>query len=191
MTNTLRTIALIGLMPMVTACASASAKSRAADRPSMNVPPPPPRVIAPTPEPPPEPVNDLPSAPTPAREGRPPAREASPKPSASDSKPEAKAGAPAEPVAPPPPTTPAPQLRTPQTADSSGAARNVHATVERANTMLSGVDYGPLSNERKKAYNDAKRFIRQAEDALKRGNFAFAQGVATKAETLARELSGK
>jgi hypothetical protein len=71
------------------------------------------------------------------------------------------------------------------------AARNVHATVERATTMLGGVDYGPLSNDRKKAYNDAKRFIRQAEDALKRGNFAFAQGVATKAETLARELSGK
>jgi hypothetical protein len=57
--------------------------------------------------------------------------------------------------------------------------------------MLGGVDYGPLSNNRKKAYNDAKRFIRQAEDAIKRGNFAFAQGVATKAETLARELSGK
>ena len=67
----------------------------------------------------------------------------------------------------------------------------MQATVERANTMLSGVDYGPLSNNRKKAYNDAKRFIRQAEDALKRRNFAFAQGVATKAETLARELSGR
>ena len=56
---------------------------------------------------------------------------------------------------------------------------------------MSSVNYGPLSNERKKAYDDAKRFIQQAEEALKQGNLAFAQGVATKAETLARELSGR
>jgi hypothetical protein len=197
MRNTLRTIALLGLIPMAGACASASAKGKAADRPAMNVPPPPPRVIEPTPEPPPEPVGDLPSASgtSSPRPGRPESRSASPKPEASKAT-EAKAGeaAPAEatpPVAASPPGTPPPQLRTPQTADTDGAARNVQATVERANTMLGGVDYGPLSNNRKKAYNDAKRFIRQAEDALKRGNFAFAQGVATKAETLARELSGK
>jgi hypothetical protein len=191
MRNTVRIIALIGLIPMVNACASASANSKSADRPAMNVPPPPPRVIEPTPEPPPEPVVDLPSAPVPNGPSRPP-RPAPPKP-------EAKTDPPAE-ISPKPeaaksaeakPDAPAPQLRTPQTADTSGAARNVHATVERANTMLSGVDFGPLSNNRKKAYNDAKRFIKQAEDAIKRGNFAFAQGVATKAETLARELSGK
>ena len=52
-------------------------------------------------------------------------------------------------------------------------------------------NFGPLSNERKKAYNDAKLFLQQAEEALKQGNFAFAQGVATKAETLARELAGR
>lgn len=155
----------------------------------MNVPPPPPRVIEPTPEPPPEPVNDLPSTPPPnpgaSRAARPPAP-----------KPEVKAEPPAEVVPkadPPKPADPKAdaQLRTPQTADTDGAAKNVHASVERANIMLNGVDYGRLSNERKKAYNDAKRFIRQAEDALKRGNYLFAQGVATKAETLARELSGK
>jgi hypothetical protein len=162
----------------------------------MNVPPPPPRIIEPSPEPPPEPVNDLPS---PTASSSNPGAVRPPRPAAP--KPEAKTDPPAElpkPEAPKPqevkpdtPADPATQLRTPQTADTSGAARNVHATVERANTMLGIVDYGPLSNNRKKAYNDAKRFIRQAEDALKRGNFAFAQGVATKAETLARELSGK
>lgn len=181
---------LLLLVPLASGCASASANSKPADRPAMNVPAPPPRVIEPTPEPAPEPVNDLPSAPaansSTSRPPRPPT-----------AKPEAKAEPPAE-VSPKPEApksaeakADAPQLRTPETADTSGAARNVQATVERANTMLSGVDYGPLSNNRKKAYNDAKRFIRQAEDALKRGNFAFAQGVATKAETLARELSGK
>lgn len=187
-------IPVIVLAPLMGACASASAKGKAADRPAMNVPPPPPRVIEPTPEPaPPEPVNDLPNAPAANSGTSRPSRPASPKP---ESKPETPAEAPkaeaAKPAEPKPdPSNPAPQLRTPQTADTDGAARNVQATVERANTMLGGVDYGPLSNNRKKAYNDAKRFIRQAEDALKRGNFTFAQGVATKAETLARELSGK
>jgi hypothetical protein len=163
----------------------------------MNVPVPPPRIIEPTPEPPsPEPVNELPAAPPSGAGAARPPRPSAPKP---ETKAEAKPGAEAPPVTDPAPApvTPAPaapalpQLRTPQTADTSGAARNVQSTVERANTMLGGVDYGPLSNDRKKAYNNAKRFIRQAEDALKRGNFAFAQGVATKAETLARELSKK
>ena len=183
------------LVPLASGCASASA-TKPADRPAMNVPEPPPRVIEPSPEPPPDPVNDLPIPPTNSGASR-SARATAPKPSASEVKPETKVGAadpvvadPA-PVAPPPPATPQPQLRTPQTADTSAAARNVHATVERASTMLGGVDYGPLSDDRKKAYNDAKRFIRSAEDAIKRGNFVFAQGVATKAETLARELSGK
>jgi outer membrane biosynthesis protein TonB len=194
MRKLLRVIPLLVLAPLLGACASTWAKGKPADRPAMNVPPPPPRIIEPTPEPEPEPVNDLPAPPPNSGTSRPP-RPTPPKP-------EAKAEPPAE-VSPKPeaakpaeakadPSSPSsPQLRTPQTADTNGAEKNVHATVERANTMLNGVDYGPLSNERKKAYNDAKRFIRQAEDALKRGNYLFAQGVATKAETLARELSGK
>lgn len=193
MRKLLLAIPAIVLAPLLGGCASASAKAPA-DRPAMNVPPPPPRIIEPSPEPPPEPVNELPTAP-PAGSGaiRAP-RPAAPRPEA---KPETPAEAPKPEAAKPaevkaePPSEPVPQLRTPQTADTSGAARTVHETVERATTMLGGVDYGPLSNNRKKAYNDAKRFILQAEDALKRGNFAFAQGVATKAETLARELSGK
>jgi len=48
-----------------------------------------------------------------------------------------------------------------------------------------------LSNERKKAYKDAQLFLQQAEDALKDGNIVLAQAVATKAETLARELAGR
>lgn len=185
-------IPVIVLAPLMGGCASTSAKGKPSDRPAMNVPPPPPRVIEPTPEPPPEPVSDLPNVPAsnsgPSRAPRP----ASPKPEARTEPPaevpKIEAAKPAEEKEA---SAPVPQLRTPQTADASGAARNVLATVERASTMLSGVDYGPLSNNRKKAYNDAKRFIRQAEDGLKRGNYAFAQGVATKAETLARELSGK
>jgi hypothetical protein len=184
---------VLGLAPLMAACASASAK--AIDRPALNVPPPPPRVVEPSAEPMPEPVGDIPSSPnitSPPRPGR-TARETA-KPPASETKTEAKPEAPKpetapapEPVAPVPPPA---QLRTPQTADTSGAAKTVQATIDRARGTLNKVDYAPLSNERKKAYNDAKRFMDQAEAALKEGNLVFAQGVANKAETLAKELAG-
>ena len=44
---------------------------------------------------------------------------------------------------------------------------------------------------RKTAYNDAKLLLEQADDALKEGNMAYAQGLANKAETLAKELAGR
>ena len=67
----------------------------------------------------------------------------------------------------------------------------MRTTIDTARGILNGVNFGPLSTARKKAYNDAKLFLQQAEDALKDGNVAIAQGFATKAETLARELSGR
>jgi len=180
-------VSLVGL----SACASVSAKTPV-DRPALMVPPPPPRVIEPAPEPPPEPVSELPVSPSvtpPPRPGRAASREASPKPEPPKAA-EAKAGDP-PPEPPPAPVPPVAQLRTPQTADTSGAAKNVRATIDSAHAMLNTVNYGPLNNERKKAYNDVKLFIQQAEDALKQGNLVFARGVATKAETLARELAGR
>ena len=53
------------------------------------------------------------------------------------------------------------------------------------------MNYGPLSNERKKAYNDAKKLLEEAEDALKKSDLVRAQAVASKAETLAKELAGQ
>ena len=172
------------------ACASVQAKSKPADLGGLNVPPPPPHIVAPA-EVPPEPVGELPpvssggsrstTRPTstkPEAKAEPPA-EVSPKPeSAKPAEAKADAGPPAQP-------------RTPQTADTSGAARAVRTTIDTARGILNGVNFGPLSNARKKAYNDAKLFLQQAEDALKDGNLAFAQGVANKAETLARELAGR
>jgi hypothetical protein len=188
-------ISLVALAPLASACASASAKTKPADRPPLAVPPPPARVIEPAPEPDPvpEPVPDLPPVPAPSRPSRPTSRDANPK-QEPPKPPETKAGesTPSETPAPAPAAPqPAPQLRTPQTADSSEAERNVQSTIDRASKLLGGVNYAPLSNERKKAYNDAKMFIQQAEEASKQGNFVFAQGVANKAETLAKELAGR
>jgi hypothetical protein len=179
------------------ACASASAKGKPSDKPALNVPPPPPRIIEPAPEPMPEPVSELPTAPattTPPASRSNRSRESKP-PTNTDSKPAEQK--PAE----PPPTDPAPvaqppaqppaQLRTPQTADSENASKAVRATVQNANSLLSNIDYRQLSKVRQKAYNDAKQFILQAEDAIKQGNFVFAQGMANKAEQLARELAGR
>ena len=82
-------------------------------------------------------------------------------------------------------------MRTPQTADTGSAGKSVQTTIDRAKSTLAAVKFDSLSNERKKAFNDAKLFIQQAEDALKEGNIVFAQANASKAETLARELAGR
>jgi outer membrane biosynthesis protein TonB len=176
-------------------CVSAQAKG--SDKPALNVPPPPSHVVE-LPAEPLEPVGEIPSpnATPPPRPGR-TTRDSPPKPQNGEAKPENK---PADtPPAPEtaPATTPAappaaaPQLRTPETADPGAAAKNARNTIESARSTLAKVNFGPLNSERKKAYNDAKLFIQQAEDALKEGNIVFAQAVATKAETLAHELAGR
>jgi hypothetical protein len=177
---------------MASGCASVSAKAK--DAPALNVPPAPARVIEPVPDPLPEPVAELPATtpvtppnasprPNRGRENRPPA---TPDPKAGEQKPAEPVTQP-EPV-PQPPAQPPAQLQTPQTADTN-AARAVRSAIDRAIALLNGIDYRPLTPVRKKAYDDAKRFAQQAEGALKEGNVVFAQAVATKAETLARELA--
>ncbi|HET7698175.1 MAG TPA: hypothetical protein VFK57_20840 [Vicinamibacterales bacterium] len=187
------------LLPMLSGCAALSARSKAPELPPMNVPPPPPRLIEPAPEPLPEPVADLPAAPpaSPVTRGtsRPPtSRPAAPQDTRpADPKPAEAAPPPVQEPAPvpQPPPQPAPQLRTPQTADSGNAEKNIRATLDRARSLLSNVDYRLLNSERKKAYDDSNRFIKESEDKLKEGNFVFAEAVAIKAERLAKELAGK
>jgi hypothetical protein len=192
MNKSLAALSLAGLM--ATGCASAQARSKPEEAPALMVPPAPPRVIEPVVEATPEPVPDLPAAPSapPVRQSRPP-RDTGPRP---EKPADPKAGDP-KPVEqppvetpPPPPVTPPAQLRTPQTADT-GAAKAAQTTIDAARGLLNTVNFGPLTNERKKAYNDAKLLIQQAEDALKQGNVPFAQAMGTKAETLAKELAGR
>ena len=185
---------LLGLaLSALSGCASVQAKG-ATVKPPLDVPPPPPHVIE-LPAEPLEPVGEIPnpSATNPSTP-RPPR----PAPKPSEAKPEAKpdsspTGPPAtETPAPVPPVpAPAPQLQTPQTADTSTAAGKVRSTIDHARSSLNTVNYGPLSNDRKKAYKDAQLFMQQAEDALKEGNIVLAQAAATKAEKLAQELAGR
>ena len=180
-------VAVLGIS-VLSACASAPARS--ADRPALVIPLPPAHVVEPTPEPPPEPVADVPSPPVAAPAARPVrgTRDVSSKPPSAEIKPDAKPDEPPAAPAPIAPPVPAPQLRT---ADAGGAEKAVRATVDRARQLLAGVDYRGLNKELKKAYDDAKQFAQQADDALKAGNTVFAQGVASKAETLAKELAAR
>ena len=189
MSKVLRVLALVGL---AAAGACVSARPKPADQPGLAIPPPPAHVVPITAEPVIEPVAEVPAPPA-SGTGRPPAKPA-PKPSAPESKAEVKEAKPETPPETPPaappatPAAPTPQLRTPE---SSGAEATVHATIERTRNLLNSIDYRYLTNVRKKAYDDAKTLASQAEEALKAGNVIFAQSMATKAETLAKELAGK
>jgi hypothetical protein len=180
---------IVGASAM-SACASAQAKT-AAERPSLSVPPPPPRIFGPIESlhPAPEPVPDLPPAPAP---NRPPRTTPSREPAAKEpAKPETRPETTAEQPAPTPPAGTVPQLSTPQTVDSTEASKTVRVTLDRANGLLGGVDYQRLSAERRTQYDTAKRFIQQSLDAITAGNLVFAQSLAEKADTIAKELAGK
>jgi hypothetical protein len=199
MRKSLLAVSVLGLIASA-GCASAQAKGKPADRPALAVPAAPARVVEPAEiVPDPVPVPDLPNPPGTTPTGassRPPRRETPSRSQAADPKPDPKTDPkPPEPglptVEPVAPATPPAELRTPQTADTSNALKAVRTTIDTARGLLNGVNFGALSNERKKAYNDAKLLMQQAEDALKEGNLGIAQGVANKAETLARELAGR
>jgi len=195
MRTVLRISAFIVLSAIAGGCASASAKAKPVAPPPLTVPPPPPRVIEPVPAPEtlPEPVSDLPPAPPTNRQTRPVTRETTHEQPKSEPKPgEAAVQQPAEvPQPPTAPQGPPPQLRTPATANDTQAENAIRGVIDRGRALLGGVNFVALSNERKKAYQDAKMFLDQAESALKQGNYVFAQGVADKGEKLARELAGK
>jgi len=183
------------LLALGAAAGCASLQAKAPEKPALNVPTPPPHVVE-LPAEPLEPVGEIPSPNSvPAtRPARPTTREApKPQPDKPAEKPPDTTPIETAPVTPPAANPPAaaPQLRTPQTADPSAAAKNARNTIESARSTLARINFGPLSNERKKAYNDAKLSLQQAEDALKQGDLVFAQAMATKAETLARELASR
>jgi hypothetical protein len=172
-----------------TACATTRAETPR-ERPVLDVPIPPPREITPlpAPEPPtPAPVGELPGAtvnppirPRPQRE-----------PQSSAQKPEQKSDESKPTETPPPVAPPVPQLRIPEAGDTAQSASQIRSIIERAKGMLDKINYGPLSDVLKKAYDDAKMFAAQAEKALELNNLVFARELADKAERLAKEIQGR
>src|SRR5688572_11518731 len=157
------------------ACVTTSGET-VVSRPPLEVPPAPPRVITPLPLPEPPPVEEPAEDPAAAKPPAPP----KPKPAPNNTKPDPKQEPPIDPVpvVPPPPAPtgpPAPTLSTPPQGDANALSRQIRDNIERTRRTLENINYGPLSNDRKKAYDDAKLFATQAEDALKVSNLVFAK----------------
>jgi hypothetical protein len=91
-----------------------------------------------------------------------------------------------EPVRPP-----AAPLQTTPTQQEVEMDRRVRALLVRASTDLSRVDYRALNTDGRTQYDTAKRFVSQAEEALKVRNLVFAANLADKASALAATLAGR
>ena len=166
---------LITLGLALAGCASARAEEPIVLQP-LDVPPVPARVIVPE-------IEEM----EPVVDGEQPAAATRPAPSrpAEPSKPAEKPEA-TPPAAPAPAETP--RVRTPQTANDEQAERQVRSILGRADGTLKNVDYRALSAAARQQYDTARRFITQAENALRIRNYVFARNLADKADTLARQL---
>ena len=189
-----KTLVLLALALQAAACTAARAQVQPEDRPALVVPPVPPRVIEPIPAEPPaiEPVGELPTAPVNPPRSKPPASREPNRPAANEPKPPDKpVETPAtEAGTAPPVTAPVPPLRTPGTADGPEMVKQVRETLDRAARMLNNVDYQALKPDSRANYDNAKSFIKQAEDALKANNSVAAKLLADRAENIAKQLGG-
>jgi outer membrane biosynthesis protein TonB len=156
--------------------------------PALEVPVVPPRVVATLPEEQP-PEEAAPAQPEKPRANRP----ARPRPRPAQEPAVQKPEAPQEPApeAQKPAEQPQTVVRTPQTADEPEASRRVRAALGRATDQLARVNLGALGADARSQYDTARRFIDQAEGALRARNYMFAAYLADKAETLARGLVGR
>jgi hypothetical protein len=157
--------------------------------PPLDMPLPPPRVIpiesqpivaAPTVDVPsraPEPIPPAQPPPPPARVER----GESPAPARTDPPAEAPAAA-----APNPAPTPPPALQT--TANPTEAEQRTRVTLENAKRDLNRIDSRRLNADAKSQYDIARRFVQQAEEALRGGNTQFAEQLADKAAQIAALL---
>ena len=155
----------------------------------LDMPDPPPRVVeVHEPEtPPPIPLPEEPVRTTPTR---PPANP--------------RAAEPARPAQPPPPETPAdaskPEESTPRPATTLQTTptqreeemeRGIQGKLDQATADLNRINYQSLSSDGRTQYDQARRFVSQAREALKNKNLVFAASVADKAATLALQLAGR
>jgi hypothetical protein len=183
---------LLTLSLLASGCAKPHAKT-IPDAP-LDMPLPPPREVEPAgaDAPPPvplvtEPARTLPPRPRPApprEQPRVEARPEAPKPEPPKAEPAPTDVKPVEEPAHPPTTL----QTTPATAEWE-VERGVRATITRATNELNRIDYRGLNADARMQYDTAKRFIRQADDAVKSKNLVFAKNLADKAAAIAAQLA--
>jgi len=178
---------LLLLALTVPGCMRARAKTLPTG-PPLDVPAPPPRVVLPVEvavEAPPA----QPPVPSPEEPRRPPAP-ARPRPAPAAPpvvEPPKVVEEPPRPAATPPPATTT--LQTTPAAEQGEVERAIRATMTRASADLNRIDYRALNKDARTQYDTAKRFIQQAEDAIRMKNLPFAKNLADKAAVLATQLS--
>ena len=187
--RTISSCCIVLLCALALGCTKARAKV-VPDAP-LDVPAPPPRDVETTETEPPPPATLVPEPArnAPARQPRPPA----PQPRAEQPRPEPPKPDTA-PVAEPPkteePARPTP-LQTMPPAAEGDAERSIRASLARASSDLGRVDYRLLNKDARTQYDTAKRFVNQADEALRTKNLVFAKNLADKAATLAAQLAGR
>jgi hypothetical protein len=180
----------IGTTVVALALAGGCAKARPQVQPDvtpLQVPAAPPRVIVP-PEPEPVPLEPLPE---PQEAASRPARRTTPRPDAKAAKPEASPPPAAEAPAVPAVASASDSLEPVLPTSAGEVERRVRQQLQRASTDLNRVDYGALSNDGKGQYDMAKRFIEQADEAMRDRNLVFAGKLAEKAAGIASVLLGR
>ena len=181
---------LVLMAPLAAACTHAQAKT-APEMPPLEMPAPPPRDVEPSDveAPPPVPLVAEPARNAPAR----------PRPSTPQARPEPPKAEPPKPEPPPveppkpvdePPKPPTTLQTTPATAEGD-VERGIRASIQRATIDLNRIDYRALNADARTQYDTAKRFVRQADEAIRTKNLVFAQTVAEKAATIAAQLAGR
>lgn len=172
---------------MVSACGPARAKTTP-DVPPLQMPAPPPRAVEPneTETLPPAPIVEEPERRMPSRPTRPPVRPEAPRiESPRHEVTKTETAKPAE--EPKQPTT----LQTTPISAEAEMERAVRGLLTRATGDLNRIDRRALNADARTQYDTAKRFVAQAEEALKSRNLVFATNLADKAATLAAQLAGR
>jgi len=178
---------------LVSGCARAHAKAIPSG-PTLNMPAPPPREVeafetdVPQPVPLPEEPARTPLRPRPTpRPEQPRAEAAKPEtPKPADTLTPIEAAKPAEEL-PKPPIT----LQTTPAAEQGVVERAIHATLTHATADLNRIDYRALNANARAQYDTAKRFIQQAEDAIRAKNLVLAKNLADKAAAIAAQQAGR
>lgn len=170
-------------------CLGAQAKT-IPEIPPLDVPAAPPRHVEAT-EPDMPPPLSLPDEPSPSQ----PSRQA-PVPAQRADAPRAAEPKPGTPVVEPPkaseegakPPVPPSTLQTTPTEREVEVERRVRQQLTHASGDLSRIDYQALDSDARTQYDTAKRFVAQAEGALRARNLVFANNLAEKAAALASQL---
>lgn len=176
----MRALFVVLLAASLSACAAKAQVRSEVEVPLLDPPPPPPRVVAEYPEPEPLPVTPPVE---PALPAKPPVRPPRP-----EQKPEPTSVTP-EPVENVTPPAPPPSLTlTPTPGSEAQTVTAIRDLLGRAARDLSRVNAGALNSDGRAQYDTARRFLQQAEDALKARNIVFAGRLADKAATMAAIL---